>query len=96
VHIASPGRYGDGSKLYLLVHSAESAWWLFRYAAGGELREIGLGPARGTQAVSLASARERAAELYRTVGYTSSWPTEEPLRSLSRTRPASTLRHLTT
>ena len=67
VKTAPPGRYGDGGKLYLLVRSAESAWWLFRYTAGGKLREIGLGPARGAQAVSLARAREKAAELYRTV-----------------------------
>ena len=68
VRTAAPGRYGDGNKLYLLVRSAESAWWIFRYTSAGKMREIGLGRARGTSAVTLADAREKAAELYRAVG----------------------------
>jgi integrase len=64
---AKPGRYGDGGKLYLLVRGPEAAWWLFRYTAAGKLREIGLGAARGPQAVPLAKARVKAAELFRMV-----------------------------
>ncbi len=67
VKTAKPGRYGDGGKLYLLVRSAEAAWWVFRYTAAGKMREIGLGPARGQNAVTLARARDKAAELYRMV-----------------------------
>jgi integrase len=67
VRTAPPGRHGDGNKLYLLVRSAEGAWWVFRYMRGGKMREIGLGRARGSNAVTLAQAREKAAPLYRMV-----------------------------
>jgi integrase len=67
VKSAAPGRYGDGGKLYLLVRPDRSAYWLFRYTAGGKLREIGLGPARGANAVLLAKARKKAAELFEKV-----------------------------
>ena len=62
-----PGRYCDGNKLYLLIRGPERAWWLFRYTAGGKMREIGMGPARGPGAVSLATARYRGAEFARMV-----------------------------
>ena len=58
-----PGRYADGNKLYLLVRSEKSAFWVLRYTAGGKLREMGLGPARGSGAVKLAKAREDAIAL---------------------------------
>jgi len=58
-----PGRYGDGAGLYLLVRSREAKFWLFRYTRGGRMREMGLGPAVGRAAVSLAVAREKAGEL---------------------------------
>ena len=64
---AKPGRYADGGKLYLLVRGPDAAWWLFRYTAAGKLREIGLGAARGPQAVTLVKARDKAAELFRMV-----------------------------
>jgi integrase len=59
-----PGRYADGSKLYLLVRNEKSAFWVFRYTAGGKLREVGLGPARGDNPVKLAKARDDAAKLF--------------------------------
>jgi integrase len=66
VRTAQPGRYGDGGGLYLLVRSPERRYWLFRYTPpGGKMREMGLGPASGRTAVSLAEARARAAELFR-------------------------------
>lgn len=61
---ASPGRYGDGKGLYLLVRSAEARFWLFRYRRDGRMREMGLG---SFPDVTLAEAREKAADLYRTV-----------------------------
>jgi len=62
-----PGRYGDGAGLYLLVRSREAKFWLFRYTRGGKMREMGLGPAKGRSAVSLAVARSRARELHAAV-----------------------------
>lgn len=62
-----PGRYGDGDGLYLFVRAPDSAFWVFRYTAGGRMRELGLGRARGRNAVTLAEAREKAGALYRTV-----------------------------
>jgi hypothetical protein len=43
----TPGRYGDGAGLYLLLRSREAKFWLFRYTHGGKMREMGLGPATG-------------------------------------------------
>jgi integrase len=77
VRTAAPGRYGDGGGLYLFVkppvakHLAAGErdggkFWLFRYTpTGGKLREMGLGPASGRDAISLADARERATEARR-------------------------------
>jgi hypothetical protein len=62
-----PGRYGDGAGLYLLVRSREAKFWLFRYTCHGKMREMGLGPAKGRSAVSLAAARSRARELHAAV-----------------------------
>jgi integrase len=61
---AKPGRYGDGAGLYLLVRSPTTKFWIFRYVRAGKMREIGLGPAVGRAAVSLADARRRARDLY--------------------------------
>lgn len=58
-----PGRYCDGDGLYLLVKKPDSAFWVFRYTVAGRMREAGLGRARGRNAVSLAEARGRAAEM---------------------------------
>ena len=59
-----PGRYGDGGGLYLLVRSPEARYWLFRYRREGKMREMGLGPAAGPSAVSLATARAKARTLH--------------------------------
>jgi integrase len=64
VQKARPGRYGDGVGLYLLVRSAEAKYWIFRYVKAGRVREMGLGPASGRAAVSLADARKKARALY--------------------------------
>jgi len=76
VQKAGPGRYGDGAGLYLLVRSPDLKFWCFRYwvpgpggtasqvKRGGRLRELGLGPAVGRAAVSLADARRKARALF--------------------------------
>jgi integrase len=64
---AAPGRYGDGDGLYLFVRSAEARFWVFRYTRHGKMREMGLGRAGGTNAVTLAQARDKAGELHRLV-----------------------------
>ncbi len=57
-----PGRHADGGNLYLIVSDSGSRRWAFIYrAANGKQREMGLGSA-GTHGVSLALARELAAE----------------------------------
>ncbi len=72
VTIARPGRHADGGGLYLSVDPSGARRWLFlfRWKANpsqpgtGKLREMGLGSA---QVVSLAAAREAAAEARRLV-----------------------------
>ncbi len=83
VRTAAPGRYADGDGLYLLVRENSTAFWVFRYVVARDseapeadqppekpkpkMREIGLGRARGQNAVSLADARLAAAPLHRLV-----------------------------
>lgn len=79
VKSAKPGRHGDGNGLYLLVRRSKSQstddqskalrFWIFRYTPPGKkMREIGLGRAgNGRADVTLADARDRAAELHRKV-----------------------------
>jgi integrase len=58
VATARPGRYGDGRGLYLVVSGTGARKWVFRFTYCGRVTEMGLGNA----AVSLAQAREKAAE----------------------------------
>jgi integrase len=67
VKTAPSGRYGDGDGLYLFVRAPQSAFWVFRYTRAGRMREMGLGRARGRNAVLLAEARDKAGELHRMV-----------------------------
>jgi integrase len=64
---AGPGRHGDGGGLSLLVKPNGGKFWTFRAMIDGKSRDIGLGPAGGPDAVSLADARDRAADLRREV-----------------------------
>src|SRR5277367_5235685 len=65
---AKPGRYGDGNGLYLFVRSADAKFWVFRYTRESRMREMGLGRAGdGDEAVKLAEARARAADLFKLV-----------------------------
>jgi integrase len=58
------GRHADGRNLYLLISPNGGKRWTFYYRFGGKRREMGLGSAAKGQ-VSLAEARERAAEARR-------------------------------
>ena len=58
VAAAKPGRHGDGRGLYLAVSATSARKWVFRFTIAGRVTEMGLGNA----AVSLAQAREKAAE----------------------------------
>ena len=58
--ILEPGRYADGNGLYLVVDPTGSKRWVLRIVVQGRRRDIGLG---GLKVVSLADAREHAAEL---------------------------------
>lgn len=55
--LTRPGWHGDGAGLYLRISGDGRRRWVFRWARGGRVKEMGLGPA---STVSLAQARERA------------------------------------
>lgn len=54
----SPGRFSDGGGLHLVVTANGSRKWVFRFAAQGRQRDMGLGPAAE---ISLGQARDAAA-----------------------------------
>lgn len=56
----SPGRYGDGDGLFLLVGTSGNRSWVCRVQKGGRRRDIGLG---SEKKVSLAQARQLATEV---------------------------------
>lgn len=60
---AKTGRHADGGNLYLLVKDSGARSWVYRYTLNGKTRDAGLGPAAGAGALSLSSARDKAAEL---------------------------------
>ncbi len=55
--ITKPGRYANGSGLYLVVDPSGAKRWVLRTVVRGKRRDIGLG---GLRLVSLAEAREEA------------------------------------
>ena len=55
VKSARPGRHADGSGLHLLVKQGGARSWVYRFMLRGKSRDLGLGPATGADAVSLAS-----------------------------------------
>jgi integrase len=57
--IMTPGRYGDGQGLYLVVREGGSRYWQWRGTVLGKRREIGIGSAHR---IALADARVIAAE----------------------------------
>jgi hypothetical protein len=64
VETAKPGKYEDGQGLRLVVSPSGTRKWVFRFMRAGRRIEMGLGPAL---AVSLAQAREKAADARRLV-----------------------------
>ncbi len=58
--MSTPGRYGDGNGLYLVVDLSGARRWLLRTVVQGRRRDIGLGSAR---LVPLADARDTAAKM---------------------------------
>lgn len=58
---AKIGSHVDGGGLMLVVGKT-SASWMLRYSFEGKRRDMGLGPARGAAALSLADARLKAGE----------------------------------
>ncbi len=58
----TPGKYGDGKGLWLVVTTPERRSWLFRFMLRGKAREMSLG---SLEHVSLAQARDKAAEARR-------------------------------
>lgn len=62
--LADPGIYSDGDGLYLRVRPGGSKQWLFVYRWQGKRAELGLGGyGAGTAPVSVALARQKAAEI---------------------------------
>lgn len=57
---AKPGRHADGGGLQLLVKESGARSWVFRFMLKGKSRDVGLGPAAGAGAISLAKARDLA------------------------------------
>ena len=57
--LKEPGRYSDGGALHLYISKAGRKSWVLRITVDGRRRDIGLG---GFPSVSLASAREKAAD----------------------------------
>jgi integrase len=60
--VKSPGRYGDGGGLYVVVDPSGASRWILRVMSAGRRRDIGLG---STRVVTLAEARDKARELRR-------------------------------
>lgn len=60
---AKAGRQADGSGLHLLVKASGVRSWVYCFMLSGKSRDIGLGSASGLEALSLATARDRAAAL---------------------------------
>lgn len=57
-----PGLTGDGDGLYFQISKTGGVSWIYRYKTAGRLRNMGLG---GYPMVSLAEARDKAAEVRR-------------------------------
>ena len=60
---AKPGRHADGSGLHLLVKESGARSWVYRFMLKGRSRDIGLGAAAGSNAISLSDARDLASAL---------------------------------
>lgn len=79
VRAAKPGRHGDGRGLFLYVKASGSRSWMLRYQVQGRRRDLGLG---AYPDVSLAMARERAAEARRLIANG-----EDPIAKKQQAKP---------
>jgi integrase len=61
-------RLSDGGGLYLAVDSQGGRHWEFHFTCNGRARTMGLGPAAGPYAVTLTTARQRAADARKQLG----------------------------
>src|SRR3954465_1592562 len=64
VETAKPGKYSDGSNLYLIVSETGARKWVLRFTWRGRAQEMGLGSATS---VPLSDAREKAAAARRKI-----------------------------
>lgn len=76
---AGPGRHGDGRGLFLYVKPSGARSWVLRYQVQGRRRDLGLG---AYPDVSLATARDRAAEARRLIA-----EGEDPITKKQQARP---------
>lgn len=76
---AKPGRHGDGRGLFLYVKPSGSRSWVLRYQVQGRRRDLGLG---AYPEVSLAMARDRAAEARRLIAIG-----EDPITKRQQAKP---------
>src|SRR6478672_7202539 len=60
---AKPGRHADGGGLHLLVKETGARSWVYRFMLKGKSRDVGLGSAAGTGAITLSAARDAAGAL---------------------------------
>ncbi|MCE9682007.1 tyrosine-type recombinase/integrase [Halomonas alkalisoli] len=60
----APGRYSDGSGLYLMIPKKGAPYWMHRYTLAGKRRELTLDKCAN---LSLAEAREQAVEAQRAI-----------------------------
>jgi integrase len=60
--LRKPGRHGDGGGLDLVIDGKGRKRWVLRYRFGDKRRDMGLGAAEGSNAVSSADVRAAAAE----------------------------------
>ncbi|KXF90270.1 tyrosine-type recombinase/integrase [Phaeobacter inhibens] len=79
VDAAGPGRHGDGRGLFLYVKPSGARSWVLRYQVQGRRRDLGLGPYPD---VSLAMARDRAAEARRLIA-----EGEDPITKKQQAKP---------
>lgn len=79
VETAAPGRHGDGRGLFLYVKPTGARSWVLRYQVQGRRRDLGLGPYPD---VSLAMARDRAAEARRLIA-----EGEDPITKKQQAKP---------
>ncbi|MDU9002402.1 tyrosine-type recombinase/integrase [Sedimentitalea todarodis] len=79
VDTAGSGRHGDGRGLFLYVKPSGARSWVLRYQVKGRRRDLGLGPYPD---VSLAMARDRAAEARRLIA-----EGEDPITKKQQAKP---------